>query len=147
MRSEEQVVRRVLDIIPLVMQAMGAEIRREAMAGFQVPHYRVLKLLHQQPRTLSELTACQAVALPTMSRTISTLVKRGWVTRIEDPRDRRCVQLQVTDAGRAVFEELCNRAQERLAARLAILTAEERERLLAGLEVLEEVFTTEVEKP
>ncbi|RME80327.1 MAG: MarR family transcriptional regulator [Caldilineae bacterium] len=143
MPSEDELARRILDIIPLVMRATGADMRREAAAGFQVPHYRVLKLLLQQPRTLSELAACQAVALPTMSRTVSVLVERGWVTRSQDPRDRRRVQLRATDEGRAVFESLRARVQERLADRLAVLTAEEREQVLTGLRVLEKVFATE----
>ena len=143
MPSENELARRILDIIPLVMRATGAEMRREATAGFQVSHYRVLKLLHQQPRTLSELAACQAVALPTMSRTVSVLVERGWVARAEDPHDRRRVQLRITDQGWSLLEQLHTRLQERLAARLAVLTAREREQVIAGLEVLEKVFTTE----
>jgi len=143
MGSEEQLARHILDIIPSVMRAMGAEIRQEAAAGFQVSHYRVLKLVRQRPRTVSELATCQAVALPTMSRTVSVLVERGWVTRTGDPEDRRRVQVRITDEGWAVFDGLRARAQARLAARLAVLTAEEREQVLAGLEVLEKAFTTE----
>ncbi|RME65054.1 MAG: MarR family transcriptional regulator, partial [Caldilineae bacterium] len=136
----------ILDIIPLVMRATGAEMRREATAGFQISHYRILRLLQQQPRTLSELAACQEVALPTMSRTVSVLVERGWVTRSEDPQDRRRVQLRVTDEGWAVFEKLRARVQERLAARLSVLTAEEREQVLAGLGILEKAFVTEIDE-
>jgi len=143
MPSEDELARRILDIIPLVMRAMGAKIRQEATAGFQVSHYRVLKLLRQQPRTLSELAMCQAVALPTMSRTVSVLVERGWVTRAEDPQDRRRVRLRITDEGWAILEQLRTRVQAHLTARLATLTAEEREQVLAGLEALEKVFTTE----
>jgi DNA-binding MarR family transcriptional regulator len=144
MDSEEHLARRVLDIIPLAMRAMGAEIRQQATTGFQVSHFRVLKLIRDRPRTLSELATCQVVGLPTMSRTVSALVERGWVARTEDPRDRRRVQLRITDAGEAAFRGIRSRAQERLSARLATLTANERERLLAGLEVLEKVFATEV---
>jgi len=84
----------------VVIRATGDEIRREATVGFQVSHYRMLKLLRQQPRTLSELAACQVVAPPIMSRTVSVLVKRGWVTRAEAPQGRRRVQLCITDEGR-----------------------------------------------
>ncbi len=146
MPSENELARRILDIIPLVMRATGAEMRREATAGFQISHYRILRLLQQQPRTLSELAACQEVALPTMSRTVSVLVERGWVTRSEDPQDRRRVQLRVTDEGWAVFEKLRARVQERLAARLSVLTAEEREQVLAGLGILEKAFVTEIDE-
>jgi len=143
--TEEEIARRILEIIPLVMRAMGAELRREAVAGFRVSHYRVLGLLCQRPRTLTELATCQAVALPTMSRTVSALVDRGWIERMEDPEDRRRVQLRVTEEGWAVYEELRARAQTYLAARSASLTPEEREQLLTGLDVLEKLFATEVQ--
>jgi len=142
---EEELAQRILDIIPLVMRAMGAEMRQQATAGFQVSHFRVLKLLQKQPRSLSELATCQAVALPTMSRTVSALVERGWVTRTEDTQDRRRVQLRMTDAGKIVFDELRVRAQARLAARLTSLSPEERAQVLAGLAILRQVFITEVE--
>ena len=144
--TEEEIARRILEIIPLVMRAMGSELRRKATAGFRVSHYRVLGLLCQRPRTLTELATCQAVALPTMSRTVSALVDRGWIERTEDPEDRRRVQLRVTDEGWAVYEELRARAQAYLTARSASLTPEERERLLAGLEVLEKLFAMEAEE-
>lgn len=145
MRTEEEVARRILDIIPAVMRFVGADMRRQTTTGFQVTHYRVLGMLSKRPRTLSELAACQAVALPTMSRTVSTLVERGWVARTEDPADRRRVQLWVTDDGRSLLETLRAETQTRLAARLAGLTGEEREQILAGLKVLEKVFVMEVE--
>ncbi len=145
MRTEEEVARRVLDIIPAVMRFVGADMRRRASVGFQVSHYRVLGMLSKRPHTLSELATCQAVALPTMSRTVSTLVERGWVSRNEDPADRRRVQLRVTDEGRLILEELRAEALACLTARLAGLTSQEREQVLAGLEVLEKVFVMEVE--
>ena len=143
MPSEKELARRILDIIPLVMRVTGAKMRQEAATGFQVSHYRMLKLLHQRPRTLSELAACQAVALPTMSRTVSALVERGWVTRTQNPENRRQVQVRITNAGEAILEHLYTRVQVHLAAYLVTLTTEEREQTLVGLEILEKAFTTE----
>lgn len=143
MASEEELARRLLETIPLVMRTVGADLRREAEGSFQVSHYRVLGLLYRHPRTLSELAACQAVTLPTMSRTVSALVERGWVRRVEDPEDRRRVQVEITEEGRALFDKLRERAQVLLAARLTALTPEERNVVMAGLEVLEKIFATE----
>jgi len=147
MQSEEEVARRILEIVPAVMRFVGADMRRQTAAGFRVAHYRVLGMLSKRPFTLSDLATCQAVALPTMSRTVSTLVDRGWVARTEDPEDRRRIQLTATDEGRSVLEQLHAQAQRRLAARLAGLTAAERAQVLAGLQVLEKVFVMEVEHP
>lgn len=144
MRTDEELARHVLEVIPLVMRAVGAEMRR-ATAGLSVPHYRLLALLCQGPRTVSELAACQAVALPTISRTVSTLVERGWVTRSTDSRDRRRVVIAASEEGRAVFADLHARAEAEVARRMTSLSPREREHLWVGLEVLHAIFAHEVE--
>ncbi len=146
MLSDEELARRVLEVIPLVMRAVGAQMRR-SVAGLGVPHYRLLGLLCQGPRTVSELAACQAVALPTMSRSVSALVERGWASRSTDARDRRRVVISATEEGRAVFADLHAHAQAEVARRLASLSPDEREQLRAGLEVLHAIFAREVETP
>lgn len=145
MLSEEELARRILDVIPAVMREAGLEMRRQTAAGFRMPHYHVLWLVARQPCTLSELAASQAVALPTMSRTVSTLVERKWVTRSRDPADRRRIRLEVTPEGWAVLQKLRRAAQTHLARRLRRLTTAEREKLLSGLDVLERVFAMEVD--
>ena len=140
MWSNEECARRILEVIPLVMRTVGAEMRQKAAAGFSVPHYRVLALLCHGARCLSELAQSQAVALPTMSRTVSALVERGWLTRSEDPYDRRRVVISLTDEGRAYFESLHACAEEHMARLVTSLSAEQRETLLAGLDVLRSLF-------
>lgn len=136
MCSSEECARHILQIVPLVMRNLGAGMRQQATAGFSVPHYEVLALLCHEARGLSELAQCQAVALPTMSRTVSALVDRGWLARAQDPQDRRRVVISLTDKGRAYFESLHACAEKHLARLIASLSAEQRETLLAGLEVL-----------
>lgn len=140
MWSDEDCARRILEVIPLVMRNVGAEMRQRAAAGFSVPHYRVLALLHQEARSLSELAQCQAVALPTMSRTVSALVEQGWLTRSEDAHDRRRIAISLTDEGRAYFKNLHACAEEHVARLVASLTPEQREVLVAGLEILHSLF-------
>lgn len=142
-RHEEELALYLLDIIFMVMHSMAAEMRRTAPTGFEPTQFRVLKALSRRPHILKELAACQQVALPTMSRTVSSLVARGWVARGESPKDRRRLQLRITDKGLAALQELCSRAQQHLAGRLAGLTAEERHQLMTGLEILKKVFATE----
>jgi DNA-binding MarR family transcriptional regulator len=65
-----------------------------------------------------------------MTRTVTALVERGLVERIEDPQDRRQVLVSLTPAGRQVLSDARNRRNEWLARRLAELEPAER-RLLA----------------
>lgn len=131
--------RQILQIIPLVMRVFAADLRHSEHC--LVPaHFRVLGMLSHRAWTLSELAEIQAVSLPTMSSTITTLEERGWVTRTRPPDDRRVVRVELTAEGQRVIEQTHQHAEERLAQLLAPLPQEDREQLLKGLEILRTVF-------
>ena len=92
--------RDVLEIIPLVMRTVAAELR--SAGELPAPaHFGLLSYLSEHPRTLTELAALQGVSLPTMSSSISAMADRGWVRRAAPERDRRTVMVEVTPNGRA----------------------------------------------
>ena len=49
---------------------------------------------------LNELAERIVTSPPTASRAVDALVSLGFVERVPDPRDRRAVQIRVTDYGR-----------------------------------------------
>lgn len=143
--SAEEIATHLINIVPPIMHAVSVEMRREATSGFQMVHYRLLRLIAQAPRTVSELAACQSVSVPTMSRSVSVLVERGLVRRVEDPNDRRRTLLEITETGHALFEHLRQRLQKHLAEQLETLTPQERQVALAGLQVLEKALLLPIE--
>ncbi len=133
------VARQVLQIVPLVMRVVAAELRN-APHEIVPAHYRLLHMLCQGPRNLSDMAEMQAVSLPTMSNTIDTLEQRGWVTRTRSTDDRRVVVVALTPAGRHVLEVVEQQAEERLAVLLSGLSDEERLMLAEGLSILRRAF-------
>lgn len=131
--------RQILGIIPLVMRVVAADLRHSEHC-LMPAQFRLLGMLSHRTWTLSELAEVQAVSLPTMSNTITTLEERQWVTRQRSPEDRRVVLVQLTPEGRAVIEGAHHHAQERIAQMLAPLSDEQRESLQQGLEILRTVF-------
>src|SRR5262244_4147809 len=80
--------REILEIIPLVMRTVAAELR--AAGELPAPaHFGLLSVLSERPRMLTELASIQGVSLPTMSNSISAMVERGWVRRTAPDTDRR----------------------------------------------------------
>src|SRR5215470_8579521 len=95
--------RDVLEIIPLVMRTVAAELR--SAGELPAPaHFGLLSYLSEHPRTLTELAALQGVSLPTMSSSIAAMVERGWVKRNAPEEDKRVVMIEVTATGRAALE-------------------------------------------
>lgn len=62
----------------------------------------VLYILNRGPQLTSELARKFNVAMPTITRTVDTLVNKGYVERQQDAEDRRKIYLRLTDAGAQV---------------------------------------------
>jgi len=131
--------REILEIIPLVMRTVAAELR--AAGELPAPaHFGLLSVLSIRPRMLTDLASLQGVSLPTMSSSISAMVDRGWVKRTAPGDDRRVVMIEVTATGRAALDRVSRAAESHLAEMLAPLDLPARRRLLGGLGVLRKVF-------
>lgn len=122
----------LLDVVSLVTQAVWADLRRSGTA-IEPTQWATLRLLAAGPCTMSEIARHKAVRLPTMSRSVDMLVKRGWVERCVDDSDRRQTLVRLTSAGQALLADCRRRFEDLIDARLAALTEEDRERLVAGL--------------
>ena len=132
--------RDILQIIPLVMRTVAAELR--SAGELPAPaHFGLLSMLCQRTRSLTELASLQGVSLPTMSSSISAMVERGWVRRTAPEGDRRVVMVEVTATGKAALERVARAAEGHLAELLSPLDAPARRRLHGGLAVLRKVFT------
>ncbi|HZR22518.1 MAG TPA: MarR family transcriptional regulator [Vicinamibacterales bacterium] len=141
-----EAARDILQIVPLVMRAVAAELR--AAGELPAPaQFGLLSILSQRPRTLTELAALQGVSLPTMSSSISLMVERGWVRRNAPEEDKRVVVVEVTATGRAALDRVAKAAETHLAEVLTPLDAPSRRRLHAGLGVLRKVFTPATPPP
>src|SRR5438477_3412074 len=131
--------RDILEIIPLVMRTVAAELR--SAGEMPAPaHFGLLSMLSERPRMLTELASLQGVSLPTMSSSVTTMVEHGWARRTQPGEDRRVILIEVTTAGRAALDRVARSAETHLADVLAPLDVTARRRLHRGLGVLHDVF-------
>jgi DNA-binding MarR family transcriptional regulator len=136
-----ETAREILQIIPLVMRTVAAELR--SAGELPAPaHFGLLSVLIERPRMLTDLASLQGVSLPTMSNSISAMVERGWVRRAAPEKDRRIVMIEVTTTGRAALERVAKCAETHLADVLAPLDLPSRRRLQGGLGILRKVFAS-----
>jgi len=83
--------------------------------------------------TVKELGDRLGLSLPGTSRTVETLLRRGWLERREDEHDRRMKRVGITDAGRQVVERIDSARLQGLEQYTASLSPEQRSRLSAAL--------------
>jgi DNA-binding MarR family transcriptional regulator len=137
--DRRRVAKGLLEVIPRMMHGLRGELWRGA-PPLEAAMFRTMAGLGRRPCSLSDLAGRQGVSLPTMSRTISSLVERGWVERREDPGDRRQVRLELTPVGRAHFARAQARLLRKLADGLNRLSAEEMRGLAGAIAALERAF-------
>lgn len=68
--------------------------------------YALDALVRSGPRTLNELAAALYLDKSTTSRVVTTLQRKGYVTRQTHPEDRRAVLVALTPAGEALHHRI-----------------------------------------
>jgi DNA-binding MarR family transcriptional regulator len=104
------------DVLTLIW--VTRELER-ACADLTLPQYRLLALIVRGEERASSLAGRLALARPTVSAAVETLVANGMVERTSVDGDRRAVRLTITPAGRAALELAEHAMREKLDALLA----------------------------
>ena len=144
MASARDCARLLLETMPSLKRRLGGFMRQHKGGDYEpltMDQVRLLKLLSHEPRTLGELAAGHGVTPSTMSRSVDVLVRREWVSRTNDPANRRQVILQLTDAGRAAHAQMDRHAADTLTRLIEELDEAERARLFDGMSVLHALLT------
>lgn len=79
--------------------------RRLVRHGITLSMYRVLVAVHERSdQRLSDLSAMTSIEISTLSRMVSTMMRRGLVSRERMDSDGRTVTISLTAAGHALAE-------------------------------------------
>jgi DNA-binding MarR family transcriptional regulator len=115
-------------------------LRRQGDTGLSPSQLSALTSIERHgPLTLGALADHERVAPPSITKVVAKLEERGLVTRCADPADRRVAHVSTTPAGDALLADVRQRKDVWLAARLAGLDDDQRARLAAALDVLDEL--------
>ena len=92
-------------------QVIGARDRELTQGlrdfGLRVPEWRALAALHARKRcTMSELADLATIDRTTLTRTVDRMQDAGWLSRIADSEDMRVTRLELTAAGRKLFDKI-----------------------------------------
>ena len=139
-RKRQEATTELLEVVNLVTQMFWADLRRSDHA-IELTQWATLRRINRSPCTMSELARHKGVGLPTMSKSIEMLVRKGWVERWVDKTDRRQTLVRLTSDGRRVLADSRAHLEELLDQRLSKLTAVERNAVAAQLRRITEVLS------
>lgn len=122
----------LLDVVYLVTQLIWADLRR-ADQPIELTQWATLRRVGRSPCTIGELARHKGVGLPTMSKSVEMLVRKGWVERWIDKTDRRQTLVRLTASGRRVMADSRARFESILDDKLSAMSASDREEMTAAL--------------
>lgn len=124
----------------LAVGRLSRSLRRVDPGSSELGHGAVsalATLVNHGAMRLGDLAAKEAVAPPTLSRIVSTLVDGGYVRREPDPNDGRAFLVTPTDEGRRIMSGLHSSRLRELRRRIDRLPEAQRELLMNALPTLE----------
>jgi DNA-binding MarR family transcriptional regulator len=144
-RTPELCAALLMESVPLVMRFVRAEMRSQSASVLSVPQFRALNFLDRYPgSSLSELADHLGVTRATASALIERLVQREFISRKEQPKERRQIMLKLTQAGIEHLQQSRAKTRTEIANRLANLSEAQLSDLTEGLLVLGKVFETKI---
>ena len=135
----------LLKFVPFQLNRLAAEVSSALSAeyatryGLDIPEWRVLATLgfRHEPCSAQYVADCTRTHKSTISRAVTSLLKRQIIERVENAEDRREFRLQLTGKGATLYEELIPRLLRREQEILSCLSAQDRRdfaRLLGKIE-------------
>lgn len=121
----------------LLTRARHLKARGTWFRSLSTTHLHVIMMLESDgPLSMGELADALDVSLPSATGIVTRMEVRGLVERTREASDRRVVRVRLTEAGRAVPEELDLVRHEHLAALVGALTPAEQATCLAALTIV-----------
>jgi DNA-binding MarR family transcriptional regulator len=139
-----QAARELLGAVMLVMRTVAAELRRSSDDPLAPAQFGTMMRVATGPCTMSDLARHQAVSLPTVSKSIDALVRRGFIERCVDPMDRRQTLVRLTPTGQRKMADVRRRAEEFVARKLTALSSEERAQLVTATDLLTRIIESPI---
>lgn len=139
MNSPIALSKRLLEVLPPIVQNLRSDARIAVKGQLTLPQFRILGALNRGLQTVGAIAEEQGVAQPTASKMVDGLVKRGLIKRVSSPNDRRQIHLELSKKGISTFQQGKQAVQMRMSLRLKKLSASEREILAQALNNIDEL--------
>jgi DNA-binding MarR family transcriptional regulator len=129
--------------VPLAWRQTRSQIRHIAVEKFQMTEeqFQVLRRIRKGSASVSALAETSQTSRSAVSKSVDALVRRGLVTRSQNPRDRRNIPLALTEEGQRVMDTIFTEAETWLSTHFDRLSQNELKTLLQGMDFLRKAFS------
>ncbi|HEY8830242.1 MAG TPA: MarR family transcriptional regulator [Candidatus Limnocylindria bacterium] len=136
--ADVRAARQLLGFFPWIGQLWHGVVREGAGSIGRYKTFGILK--GRGPIRAGELATLCGTTPSAMSEVIEGLVAEGHARRVEDPRDRRAVIVELTDKGESELQRVGDLMTVELVKRLDGLTSEQKVRVRSAIGDLTEIL-------
>lgn len=124
---------RLLTCSNLITNRLRSGLRNDF--GCTLPRFDLLAQLERHPEGLKmgELSRRLMVTGGNVTGLTDQLAKEGWVSRVEDPQDRRAFRVQLTETGRQQFRDMAKAHEAWVVTMFSGISPSERQQLFGLL--------------
>lgn len=139
----QQSIDKFWEVIPSLWRGVRKHIHDQAVEDYQITlaQFHILRHIRSGMDSVSELAKTGKISRPAISRGGDTLVHKGLVNRSTDAKDRRHIQLSLTDEGETLLNELFGNTRDWMANKMITLTEADLKIIQQGLDALQKAFT------
>jgi DNA-binding MarR family transcriptional regulator len=137
-----QTIDRFWETYPRVWDRIRGNVRLIAMAHFDVSveQFQILRHIRKGSGSVSELAVVKGISRSAISQAVDVLVEKGLISRQQNAKDRRYVELTLTQNGNALLSAIFEKNRRWMMEKLAILCPEEAASIIRGIEALQKAF-------
>lgn len=141
-RLREQAIDRFWETVPPLWNTVRSHIRATATGKFDitVEQFHVLRYVRRGKESMSELATAKNISRPAISQAVDVLVNKGLLTRMQSTKDRRYVDLALTDAGDNLLDTVFKETRGWMKERMQALTANELETIVQAMEAMKKML-------
>jgi len=130
----------IIDIVPAVTRDIRTHMRSFAQPKLTILQLKILSRVSHTPFTNNQLAVWAGISKATMSRAVSTMIKKGWLARKICEKDKREAYIILTASGKAQYESIEGSVREIVSEKVGRISREKQAELVKGLNILKEVF-------
>ena len=141
-RLRDQAIDRFWETIPPLWNTVRSHIRAAATANFDitVEQFHVLRFVRRGKDSMSELATAKNISRPAISQAVDVLVNKGLLTRVQSAKDRRYVDLALTDAGNSLLDSVFKDTRGWMKERMNTFNTSELETIGKAMEIMKKML-------
>ena len=140
---ESRIIDSILDSVAQVLPLFHRKLFRMDLGGVSGElsrlHFGIMEILSYENMTMTELARITGMSKSQMTAVIDKLVKLDVLERHPDEKDRRVINIVLTEHGRTLLREVRRKIKQDMRKTLSSLTSEELAEMSVALKTLGEI--------